>query len=157
MKQYQLFALISMVFAGHTSIIAKEGLKNVGADTGLAVRTTFVFLLIWINIFAFNNVKEFANLAKKDILMLGFSAINTTISWIFYYRTIKIGNVPEVALIDKGSILITLFLSFLLLSEPFTWKIAAGGILILRGLLTLTINRENLSTISIRFKDCNVQ
>ena len=139
MKQYQIFAIISMIFAGLTSIIAKAGLKNVTSDTGLAVRTSFVFVLIWLNIFVFNHVKDFANLTKKDILLLGFSGVTTTISWIFYYKAIKIGNVSEVALIDKASIIITLLLSIFLLNEQFTWRIAIGGVMIIGGLLILTI------------------
>ena len=128
-----------MIFAGLTSIIAKAGLKNVTSDTGLAVRTSFVFVLIWLNIFVFNHVKDFANLTKKDILLLGFSGVTTTISWIFYYKAIKIGNVSEVALIDKASIIITLLLSIFLLNEQFTWRIAIGGVMIIGGLLILTI------------------
>lgn len=128
-----------MVFAGLTSVIAKAGLKNVSGDTGLAVRTSFVFVFIWLNIFVFNHVKDFANLTKKDILLLAFSGVTTTISWIFYYKAIKIGNVSEVALIDKASIIITLLLSFLLLNEQFTWKVAVGGLMIIGGLLVLTI------------------
>lgn len=49
-----------MMFAGLTSVIAKSGLKNVSGDTGLAVRTTFVFVLIWLNIFVFNHIKILA-------------------------------------------------------------------------------------------------
>lgn len=128
-----------MIFAGLTSVIAKAGLKNVGGDAGLAVRTSFVFVLIWLNIFVFNHVKDFSNLTKKDILLLGFSGVTTTISWIFYYKAIKIGNVSEVALIDKASIIITLLLSFFLLNEQFTWKMAIGGLMIIGGLLILTI------------------
>lgn len=139
MKQYQIFALISMLFAGLTSVIAKAGLKNVASDTGIAVRTSFVFILIWLNVFVFNNVKDFANLTKRDILLLGVSGLTTTISWVFYYKAIKIGNVSEVALIDKGSIVITLLLSFFFLNETFTWKIAIGGAMIIGGLLLLTL------------------
>jgi transporter family protein len=139
MKQYQIFAIISMVFAGLTSVIAKEGLKNVSGDTGLAVRTSFVFVLIWLNIFTFNSVKDFSYLTKKDIFFLACSGVTTTLSWIFYYKAIKIGNVSEVALIDKASIIITLLLSFAVLNEQFTWKIAVGGIMIISGLLVLTI------------------
>jgi len=128
-----------MIFAGLTSVIAKAGLKNVASDTGLAVRTSFVFCLIWLNIFAFNNAKDFSNLTKKDILLLGFSGITTTISWIFYYRAMKVGNVSEIALIDKGSIIITLALSFFFLNEQFTWKIAVGGFMIIGGILILTL------------------
>jgi transporter family protein len=139
MKQYQLFALISMVFAGLTSVIAKAGLKNVASDTGLAIRTSFVFFLIWLNILVFNNTKDFGNLTKKDILLLGVSGFTTTISWIFYYRAMKVGNVSEIALIDKGSIIITLALSFFFLNEQFTWKIALGGLMIIGGILVLTL------------------
>lgn len=139
MKQYQIFAIISMIFAGLTSVIAKAGLKNVASDTGLAVRTSFVFFLIWLNILVFNNTKDFANLTKRDIVLLAVSGFTTTISWIFYYRAMKVGNVSEIALIDKGSIIITLALSFFFLNEQFTWKIAVGGLLIIAGILILTI------------------
>ena len=139
MKQYQIFAIISMIFAGLTSVIAKAGLKNVASDTGLAVRTSFVFFLIWFNILVFNNTKDFANLTKKDIALLAISGLTTSISWIFYYRAMKVGNVSEIALIDKGSIIITLLLSFLFLNEQFTWKIAVGGLLIIAGILILTL------------------
>lgn len=138
MKQYQIFAIISMIFAGLTSVIAKAGLKNVASDTGLAVRTSFVFFLIWLNILVFNNTKDFANLTKRDIALLAVSGFTTTISWIFYYRAMKIGNVSEIALIDKGSIIITLALSFFFLNEQFTWKIAVGGLMIIGGILVLT-------------------
>lgn len=139
MKQYQIFALLSMVFAGLTSVIAKAGLKNVASDTGLAIRTSFVFGLIWLNILVFNNCKDFSNLTKKDVLLLGISAFTTAVSWIFYYRAIKIGDVSEVALIDKGSVIITLVLSFLFLNEQFTWRIALGGLMIIGGILILTM------------------
>ena len=128
-----------MVFAGFTSVIAKAGLKNVASDTGLAIRTSFVFFLIWLNILVFNNTKDFANLTKKDFLLLGISGLTTTISWIFYYRAMKVGNVSEIALIDKGSIIIVLALSFFFLNEQFTWKIAIGGLLIISGILILTL------------------
>lgn len=138
MKQYQIFAIISMIFAGLTSVIAKAGLKNVASDTGLAVRTSFVFFLIWLNILVFNNTKDFANLTKRDIALLAVSGFTTTISWIFYYKAMKVGNVSEIALIDKGSIIITLALSFFFLNEQFTWKIAVGGLMIIGGILVLS-------------------
>ena len=138
MKNWIIFSLISMFFAGLTSVIAKMGLKNVTSDTGLAVRTVVVFVIVWLNIFAFQSVKDFKNLTKSDILFLAISGITTSLSWIFYYKAIKIGNVSQVALIDKGSIIITLALSFLILNETFTWKVGLGASFILVGLLILT-------------------
>jgi bacterial/archaeal transporter family protein len=138
MKNWVLFSLISMFFAGLTSVIAKLGLKNVSSDTGLAVRTIVVFVIVWMNAIAFQSVKDFKNLTKTDILFLAISGVTTSLSWIFYYKAIKIGNVSQVALIDKGSILITLALSFVILNEQFTWKVGLGAAFILIGLLILT-------------------
>ena len=42
-----------------------------------------------------------------------------------------------VSLVDKGSILVTLALSVMLLGEPFTWRVALGAALIVCGLLVL--------------------
>lgn len=139
MKPYQYFAVLSMIFAGLTSVIAKAGLKNVSSDTGLAVRTSFVFVLIWLNVVAMNQLKDFSNLNTKAVLLLGLSGLTTSISWIFYYKAIKIGNVSEVALIDKASIIITLLLSFFFLQEQITWRIAIGALFIIAGLVILTV------------------
>ena len=45
--------------------------------------------------------------------------------------------VPLVSLVDKGSIVVTLALSVLLLGEPLTWRMAGGAALIIGGLLVL--------------------
>jgi transporter family protein len=84
-------------------------------------------------------MKDFSNLTKKDVLLLGISALTTSLSWIFYYKAIKVGNVSEVALIDKASILMTIILSVIFLNEQFTWKMALGSCLIIGGLLVLTL------------------
>ena len=101
--------------------------------------TIFVFILVLINTLAFSHQNEFVKLTKKDILFLGISALTTTLSWIFYYKAIKIGPVSEVALIDKASIVLTLILSFIFLKEQVTLKIAIGSMLIVGGILVLTI------------------
>jgi len=128
-----------MFFAGLTSVIAKMGLKNVSSDTGLAVRTISVVLVVVINAFLFQSAKDFKNLSTNDILILSVSGITAGLSWIFYFRAVKLGEVGQVALIDKGSIVITVLLSLLILGEEFTWKTAVGGGLIIAGLLVLTL------------------
>lgn len=138
MKIYQIYALIAMIFAGFTSVIAKAGLKNVSGEAGLAVRTIFVVGIIMLNLFVFKHYKDFAYLSKKDVIFLGLSGLTTSISWIFYYKAIKMGNVSEVALIDKGSILVTLLLSVWILQEALTWKTILGGLLVLSGLIVLS-------------------
>lgn len=137
MERWIIYALISMLFAGITSVIAKYGMKNVSGDTALTVRTSMVFILVWVNAFALNNVTKLRLLTRKDILFLCLSGVTTTLSWVFYYRAMKEGSVSVVATIDKASIVITLLLSFFILKEPFTWQIGLAGSLITAGLLIL--------------------
>jgi bacterial/archaeal transporter family protein len=139
MPTWVSYAVLSMIFAGLTSVIAKFGLKNVSGDTGLAVRTTFVFLLVWLNAISFRHIRDFGQLSSKDVLFLGVSGLTTTLSWVYYYRAIKMGDVSVVAVIDKASLVITMVLSFWLLKEPFTWRMAVAAALIISGLLILAM------------------
>ena len=131
------YALISMVFAGVTAVIAKAGMRNVSGDVALLVRTCLIFVLVWGNAFAFRQIKDMALLTTRDVLFLCLSGATTFFSWLFYYRAMKIGSVSVVATIDKASRVVTLVLSFLVLREPYTWRVALGGTLILCGLLVL--------------------
>ena len=131
------FALLSMVFAGVTAVLAKAGLRNVSGDVALLVRTCLIFGLVWGNAFAFRQLKELALLTTRDALFLCLSGATTFFSWLFYYRAMKEGSVSVVATIDKASIVVTLVLSFLVLREPFTWRVALGATLIMGGLVVL--------------------
>ena len=139
MNNAVFLAVVSMIFAGVTSVIAKFGLKGISADLGIAVRTMVVFGVIMLNYMAFHSSKELQTLTKNNILFLAISGITTSISWIFYYKAIKIGDVSQVALIDKGSIIITLILSFTLLGEPISAKVLTGAGFILVGLIILML------------------
>lgn len=137
MQTWIIYAIISMIFAGLTSVLAKYGLQNISADFGLGIRTTIIFVIITtINLIG-AKYKEFSNLTTLQITLLVASGITTTLSWIFYYRAMKDGLVSYVAAIDKASIIITLLLSFVLLKEPVTPKLLLGGSLILIGMLVL--------------------
>jgi len=126
-----------MVFAGITAVIAKLGMKNVSGDVALAVRTTLIFALVWINSLAFRQVTELKLLTRNDLLFLCLSGVTTFLSWLFYYRAMKEGSVALVSTIDKASIVITILLSVWILKEPLTWRLALGGSLMVAGLVVL--------------------
>lgn len=126
-----------MFFAGVTAILAKYGLQNIGADFGLTVRTSIIFLIVSVMSVASQNYKEYFSLTRMQLSLLIASGVTTTLSWIFYYRAIKDGPVSYVAAIDKGSIVITLVLAFILLKEPVNAKVLVGGALIFAGMIVL--------------------
>ncbi|QVL32658.1 EamA family transporter [Telmatocola sphagniphila] len=138
MERWILYAIISMIFAGFTSVIAKQGLSGIGSELGLSVRTAFV--CVFVLGFAALTVSrsEFDQLTKGNYLWLGLSAATTVISWIFYYKALQLGEVSTIALIDKGSFVVAVLLAWLLLGEKITLRVAIGTALILAGLVVVS-------------------
>ncbi len=132
-----LYALISMVFAGFTSVIAKLGLAGISSELGLAVRTCFVF--VFVLAFAAVTVpgSQLAALGRSHFLWLGLSGLTTAFSWVFYYKAIKEGQVSTVALIDKGSMVVAVLLAAVILKEQLTLRTLAGAALMVAGLLVI--------------------
>jgi transporter family protein len=92
---------------------------------------------VLLNFLLFQNVREVGQFSGRAVGFLAISGQTTSLSWICYYKAIQIGRASDVALIDKGSIVITILLSITLLREPVTPKLLIGGVLILAGLLVL--------------------
>lgn len=138
MKNWILFALISMFFAGFTSVIAKQGLTGISGELGLTVRTLFV--CIFILGFAMFSVsgQEFNSITQKNLFWLGLSGITTTLSWIYYYKALKLGDVSTIALIDKGSAVVAIFLAWLILKETITLRMILGASCIVLGLIIIS-------------------
>lgn len=138
MEKWKLYAIISMLFAGLTSVIAKFGMQKLSSDVALSIRTIVVFGIITINAFLFNNAfSQIKEAPKSNLFFLILSGITTSLSWIYYYRAMKEGQVAYVASIDKASIVVTIILSFILLKEPVTPKIIFGALLIIAGMIVL--------------------
>jgi len=141
MKDWILLAIISMIFAGATSAFAKLGMSNVSGGSALTIRTTTVFLIIscWFLFINKGSFVGFSSITTRDIIFLVLSGITTALSWIFYFKSMKIGEVNYVAAIDKGQIVITVILTCLFLGESLTWNLVIGTILILLGTFILIL------------------
>ena len=137
MKPWILYAIISMIFAGLTSVIAKMGLSGISGELGLTVRTIFIFVLV-LGFAAFAvPLSQVADLTKNNLFWLGLSGVTTSLSWIFYYKALQDGEVSTIALIDKGSVVVAMVLAFLILKEQITWRTMAGGALMIAGIFTI--------------------
>lgn len=137
MEKWVLYAFISMFFAGFTSVIAKMGLAGITGELGLTIRTLFVCAFVLIFAAWAVPVQQIADVGQRNLLWLGLSGITTALSWIFYYKALKIGDVATVALIDKGSVVVAMLMAWLLLREVITLRMLAGAGLIVAGLLVI--------------------
>lgn len=109
-----VMALIGALFTSLTTIFAKVGIKNVNSNFATFFRTGVVIIFAVIMCFITNSFALFNSLTTSNWLFLILSGIVTGLSWLCYYRAIKLGDVSKVAPIDKSSFILTsiLFLIF---------------------------------------------
>jgi transporter family protein len=137
MEKWISYAFISMFFAGFTSVIAKMGLTGISGELGLTIRTLFVSGFVLAFAAWAVPVKELAAVEPRNLLWLGLSGVTTALSWIFYYKALKAGDVATVALIDKGSVVVAMLLAWLVLREVITLRMVIGAALIVAGLIVI--------------------
>jgi bacterial/archaeal transporter family protein len=137
MERWIWYAIVSMLFAGATAVVAKLGLNGISAELGLAVRTSVVFAIVLVTALLVVPRAELRLLTAVNVGWLVLSGTLAAVSWIFYYKAIQVGEVATVALIDKGSVAVAILLAFLVLREPITAAKLAGGAMMVAGLFVV--------------------
>jgi transporter family protein len=132
-----IYALLSALFASLTAIFAKLGVKGVDSDLATAIRTVVVLILAWGIAFFKGSTTTLAMLSQKNLMYLMVSGLATGLSWIFYFKALQIGNVSQVASVDKLSIALTVVLSVVFLQEALSLKTAVGVLLIITGVFLI--------------------
>lgn len=134
---WKYYAILSAIFAALTAIFAKIGIKNIDSNLATAIRTVIILLMTWGIVFASNTQSGVKELTKMNWLFLILSGAATGLSWLFYFKALQMGDASKVAPIDKLSVVFTIFLSFLILKEPASWKVILGGCMIAGGSLVI--------------------
>ena len=134
-----LYALLSAVFAALTAVLAKIGIKGVDSNLATAIRTVVILVLAWGIVYFRGGLEQLGLLTRQNLLFLGLSGVATGLSWIFYFRALQLGEVSQVAPVDKLSVAIAIVLSVVFLGEKLTWHTGLGAALIISGTLVLIL------------------
>lgn len=92
---------------------------------------------VWCIVMAKGEAKGINTLSKQNITFLIISGLGTGLSWLFYFKALQLGNVSQVAPVDKLSVALTIIMAILFLGEPLTLKTFAGASLIILGTVIL--------------------
>lgn len=134
-----VYALLSALFAALTAIFAKIGVTNINSNLATGIRTIVILIMIWLIIFSRGEMKGIHMLSRQNIVFLVISGIATGLSWIFYFKALQLGNVTQVAMVDKLSIALTIVLATMFLGESITFRTAIAAVLIISGTLLLVV------------------
>ena len=137
LNSWQLWAILSAVFAALTAIFAKVGVEGINSDLATLIRTAIVLVSLSLILLATGQFSQPGAVSAKSWLFLLLSGLGTGASWLCYFRALKLGPATLVAPIDKLSVVLVALFGAVFLGErpsPQGWigiiMIAAGAVLI---------------------------
>src|ERR1700684_400488 len=116
-ESWQLWALLSAVFAALTAIFAKIGVENIGSDLATFIRTVVVLLSFLVLLLATGQFATSGPISPRTWTFLVLSGLGTGASWLCYFRALKLGPASLVAPIDKLSVVLVALFAFAFLGE----------------------------------------
>lgn len=134
---WQLFALGSALFAAVTAVLGKLGVSEVNSNLATFIRTVVILAVTAGILFLRGEWEPLSRLSRFGTLMLVLSGMATGLSWLCYYRALQMAPASLVAPVDKLSVALVIGFAILFLGEPFTWRLAIGGLLILAGVVVV--------------------
>ena len=109
--------ILSAVFAGLTSILAKCGIKKTDSDLATALRTIVVLAFSWIMVLVVGSVNTITTIEPNSLIFLILSGLATGASWICYFKALSVGDINKVVPIDKSSTILTVLLAIVCFGE----------------------------------------
>lgn len=133
------WALLSALFAALTAILAKLGVSDMNPNLATAIRTTVILVFTWGIVFCVDGRADFQGMTSRGWFFLIASGLATGLSWICYFRALKLGDVAKVAPVDKLSVAIAILLAVAFLGEKVKLQEAIGAALIVIGVVVMVV------------------
>lgn len=131
------WALLSAVFAALTAIFAKLGLEGVDSDLATLIRTFVIMITLTGFVYSAGKWSNPFALSARTWLFLVLSGLATGVSWVCYFRALKVGDASKVAPVDKLSLLLVAVIAAIFLHERPTSREWLGIIMVGAGVIIL--------------------
>jgi transporter family protein len=140
-SSWQVWALLSAVFAALTAIFAKIGVEDINSDLATLIRTVVVLFSLALILFATGQFNQTGPISTKSWVFLVLSGLGTGASWICYFRALKLGPATLVAPIDKLSVVLVALFGVVFLGERPSLNGWLGIVLIATGAVLIAFKR----------------
>ena len=137
-----LFAFLSAIFAGMTSILAKCGIKKTDSNVATFIRTLVVLPLSLLMALIVNPNFSLGAVSSKTLVFLVLSGLSTGASWLCYFRALSKGDINKVVPIDKSSTVLTIILAIVFLGERVTVYKTLGVVFMAIGTLLMIEKKD---------------
>jgi len=138
---WQVWAVLSAVFAALTAIFAKVGVEDINSDLATLIRTVIVLAALSLILYATGRLTNPGPISAKSWLFLLLSGLGTGASWLCYFRALKLGPATLVAPIDKLSVVLVALFGVVFLGERPSLNGWLGIALISAGAILIAVKR----------------
>lgn len=135
LTSWQLWALLSAVFAALTAIFAKIGVESVDPDFATFIRTVVILAGLGSNLVASARWQSLSSISGRSYVFLVLSGLATGASWVCYFRALRLGDAARVAPIDKLSVVLVAVFGATFLGERLSVAAWLGIALIACGVM----------------------
>lgn len=129
-NKWILYSILTAIFTSTTTIISKIGLNDIDSVLATFIRTVIVFIILMFIVIIKKKYIYLKDISKKSLRYVIYSGITNTLSWLFYFASLKDGETSIVFTIEKLSIVVTILLSVIFLKEKLNRKQIIGIIII---------------------------
>lgn len=136
---WQLWALLSAVFAALTAVLGKLGVEDVDPDVATFIRT--LVIVVVLGGLLLMTGEKVGTIPIRSYMFLALSGLATGASWLCYFRALKLGDAAQVAPLDKLSVVLVAVFAVIFLGERLTLRDAAGIALITVGAVLVATGR----------------
>lgn len=140
-----VMAVLSAVFAGLTSILAKCGIRKTDSDLATAIRTVVVLLFSWIMVGIVGSAGSISRIPPRSLTFLILSGLATGASWICYFKALSLGDMNKVVPIDKSSTILTVLLAIVCFGETDHLAVKLIGTAVLGAGIYLMVERKQVA------------
>jgi bacterial/archaeal transporter family protein len=138
-SSWQVWAVLSAVFAALTAIFAKVGVEGINSDLATLIRTAIVLVALALILFATGQFNHPGPVSSRSWLFLLLSGLGTGASWLCYFRALKLGPATLVAPIDKLSVVLVALFGVTFLGERPSFQGWIGIVLIASGAVLIAL------------------
>jgi len=142
MSAWLIYALLSAIAASAVAILGKIGLQHLDANTATAIRAVVMAVLLVGVVIVQGKLQLVQTFMadKKALFIIILSGIAGALSWLFYFMAIKVGNVSQVAPIDKLSVVFAVVFAVILFGEKISLWGGIGVAMIAIGAILVALN-----------------
>jgi len=137
-----IWALLAAGLAAASAVVAKVALSSMDSDVATLLRTSMMLPMLMVFVWLVGKWPAWSELPpKRAMAFIALSGLAGAASWICYFRAMSLGQVSQVASVDKLSVVIVAVIAAVFLSEQLSWRGWAGVALIAVGGMLMAMER----------------